>query len=59
MLTGLLGAAPLGAALGFIDLDLQGFFLGPEVAAMIAAIFSAFFAGFANALIGQTFNGGA
>ena len=58
MLTGLLGAAPLGAALGFIDLDLQGFFLGPEVAAMIAAIFSAFFAGFANALIGQAFNGG-
>ena len=58
MLAALVGAAPLGAALGFIDLDLQGYFLGPEVAAIIAALFTGLFGGLANALIGQAFNGG-
>ena len=58
MLTALLGVAPLGAALGFIDLDLDGYLLGSEMAAIIATLFSALFGGLANALIGQAFNGG-
>ncbi len=46
-----------GVALGLIELDIDGFLLGPEVAATLAALFSAFFAGIVGALIGQGFNG--
>ena len=49
----------LGTALGFIELDLDGFMLGPEMAVAFASIFTTFFAGVFNALIGQAFNGGA
>lgn len=51
----LFGIAPLGAVVGAIDLD--GFLMGSEMAALIAGLFSAFFAGFANVLLGRAFNG--
>ena len=46
-----------GAALGLIELDIDGFLLGPEVAAMLTALFSAFFGGIVSTLIGRGFNG--
>jgi hypothetical protein len=47
----------LGTAIGFIDLDLDGFFYGSEVASLFAALFTAFFGGLANALITIAYNG--
>jgi len=58
MESAILGMASLGAVLGEIDLDFEGFVFGSEFAALVAAVFSAFFAGFANALIGNLFNNG-
>lgn len=46
-----------GVALGLIELDIDGFLLGPEVAATLAALFSAFFGGIVSVLIGQGFGG--
>ena len=48
---------PLGGTLT-LNLDIDGFFLGPEFAAILAALFTAIFGGFANALIGNAFGSG-
>lgn len=48
---------PVGGTLT-LNLDIDGFFLGPEFAAIMAALFTALFGGFANALIGNAFGSG-
>ncbi|MHC4092494.1 MAG: hypothetical protein ACYSVY_19855, partial [Planctomycetota bacterium] len=52
----LVGIAPMGALVGLIDLDINGFVLGSEMAALIASLFSALFASLANVAIGNLFN---
>ena len=49
--------SPVGGALT-LNLDIDGFFLGPEFAAILASLFTALFGGFANALIGSAFGSG-
>ncbi|HUU82070.1 MAG TPA: hypothetical protein VM243_01080 [Phycisphaerae bacterium] len=57
MLSALVGAVPFGAVIAAIDLD--GFLFGQEMAAIMAALFTAFFSGIANVLLGGAFAGGA
>ena len=45
--------------LGLIDLDIDGFLFGPEMAALLTSLFSVFFGGFANAFLGTVFGNGA